>query len=88
MDTRFTPKHQARQIERHFDAVSFIMAFESEDMDEADVVEGFQHLIDEGTVWHLQGSYGRMAAHLIDAGLCHPAAAPRVRRFRRDEVPS
>lgn len=34
------------------------------------VIEGFQHLINEGTVWSLQGSYGRMAAALIEAGYC------------------
>ena len=32
----------------------------------------FQELIDEGIVWSLQGCYGRRAAALINAGLCHP----------------
>lgn len=53
-----------------FDVVGFIMAFECEDMDEDDIVDGFQHLIDSGIVWSLQGSYGRMAQALIDNGWC------------------
>ena len=53
-----------------FDVVGFIMAYECGELDEDAVIEGFQHLIDAGTVWSLQGSYGRMAVHLIEAGLC------------------
>jgi hypothetical protein len=43
-----------------------------EEGDEADTLEAWQHLIDSGMVWHLQGSYGRMAEQLINAGLCNP----------------
>ena len=35
------------------------------------VVEAWQHLIDTGLAWQLQGWFGRQAAHLIQAGLCH-----------------
>jgi hypothetical protein len=28
-------------------------------------------LIDTNTVWQLQGSFGRTAAHLIETGVCH-----------------
>jgi hypothetical protein len=56
---------------KRFDQVAFIMAYEAGELEHDDVVEGFQHLIDSGTVWHLQGSYGRAAQRLIDAGLCH-----------------
>ncbi len=31
----------------------------------------WQHLINTGTVWSLQGSYGRGARPLIEVGLCH-----------------
>lgn len=36
-------------------------------------IAAFQQLIDSGTVWHLQGFYGRNAARLISLGECHPA---------------
>lgn len=53
-----------------FDRVGFIMAYECGELEEDAVIEGFQHLINEGTVWSLQGSYGRMATALIEAGYC------------------
>lgn len=30
----------------------------------------YQHLIDNGVVWQLQGSFGRTAVDLIEAGHC------------------
>jgi hypothetical protein len=36
--------------------------------DEAVMLEAWQHLVDNGMVWNLPGSYGRMAQHLIDEG--------------------
>lgn len=50
--------------------VPFIIAYENGELDEAAIAAGFQALIDDGTVWHLQGSYQRMAAELIGAGIC------------------
>jgi len=52
--------------------VDFVMAFEAGELDEEAIIAGFQKGIDSGTVWHLQGSYGRMAANLIEQGLCTP----------------
>ena len=34
--------------------------------------EAWQHLIDTGIAWRLQGWFGRTAAHLIEAGECQP----------------
>lgn len=42
---------------------------EAEDEDE--VIEAWQHLIDTGLAWQLQGSFGRTARHLISEGICH-----------------
>lgn len=58
-------------LEKSFDLVGQIMAYESGELDQDETVQLFQHMIDDGTVWHLQGSYGRMAVRLIEAGLCH-----------------
>ena len=60
-------------IKKPFDVVGFIIQFENGDVDEDEVIEGFQHLIDSGIVWQLQGSYGRTAIALIEAGYCHAA---------------
>jgi hypothetical protein len=35
------------------------------------IIEAWQMLIDTNTVWQLQGSFGRTAAHLIETGVCH-----------------
>jgi hypothetical protein len=53
-----------------FDAVGFIMDYESGNLDEDAIIDGFQAMINDGTVWHLQGHYGRTAAALIEAELC------------------
>ena len=53
------------------DLVDSIIAYESGELDEEEVVELFQSLIDNGRAWTLQGSYGRTAQDLIEHGLCH-----------------
>ena len=60
---------------KEFDCVGAIIEFENGDLDEEGTLELFQHLIDTGLAWKLQGSYGRMAKALIDRGLCHEAGA-------------
>lgn len=37
---------------------------------EEQVVEAWQHLIDTGMAWTLQGWFGRQAQALIEAGVC------------------
>jgi hypothetical protein len=54
-----------------YDVVGGIMAWEQGDLDDDQTVELFQHLIDSGLCWQLQGCYGRMAKALIDGGYCH-----------------
>ena len=48
---------------------NMIIDFESGDMSMEDVITLFQHLVDTGVVWELQGSYGRLASQLIEQGL-------------------
>lgn len=71
-------------LDETYDTVAFVLDFEAGELDEEQVIAGFQHLIDDGTVWHLQGSYGRTAVALIAEGLCttpdHVDSEPVLRR--------
>ena len=40
---------------------------------EEEVIDGWQHLIDTGLCRQLQGRFGRQAAVLVEAGVCHAA---------------
>ena len=51
-----------------YDTVSNIIAYEQNDLDEQGTIDLFQHLVDTGLAWQLQGHYGRTAKALIDAG--------------------
>jgi hypothetical protein len=50
--------------------LSFISAFENGEVTYDEIIEGFQAMIDDGTVWSLQESYGRLAIDMIDRGDC------------------
>lgn len=40
--------------------------------DEEILNEAWQHLIDTGLCWQLQGWFGRTAVRLIEEGICNP----------------
>jgi hypothetical protein len=68
-DDPFAPRNKAKNP-KPMDAVAFIMAYETGELSETQIIRGFQKLIDTEVVWHLQGSYQRMAVHLIEEGHC------------------
>ena len=49
--------------------VDRLIAYEEGQLNEDEEIVLFQHLIDTGTCWQLQGHYHRVAATLIEAGL-------------------
>jgi len=61
---------ETRQDKDRFDVVAWIIQYEDGELDEIEVIDGFQRLIDSSVAWGLQGSYGRVAQALIDAGHC------------------
>ena len=50
--------------------VQTISDYENGELDEQDEVAMFQDAINSGMAWTLQGSYGRAAVSLIEAGKC------------------
>jgi hypothetical protein len=52
----------------HIDLVDKIIAYESGEMNDHDTIEFFAELVKSGMAWTLQGSYGRTAIALINAG--------------------
>jgi hypothetical protein len=51
------------------DVLDQIIQYENGNLDEEGVLDLFQHLVDTGLAWSLQGSYGRQAMAFIQAGL-------------------
>jgi hypothetical protein len=49
--------------------VDEIIAFEEGTLPDGKVIKMFQRMVNDGSVWGLQGFYGRTAQDLLDAGL-------------------
>lgn len=56
------------------DYIDTLIAYECGELNDEETINFFQQLIDDGTAWKLQGSYGRTATYLIDAGYCNAPA--------------
>lgn len=56
-----------------YDLTGQILAYESGELDDEGILALFQQLVNTGMAWQLQGSYGRMAAQLLEQGLIERA---------------
>jgi hypothetical protein len=52
--------------------VDQLIAYEEGQLTEDEEIALFQHLVETGTCWHLDGHYHRVGATLIEAGLIKP----------------
>lgn len=59
--------------------LEFITKYEAGEAGNDEVVESFQAMIDDGTVWQLQGFYGRAAMELINNGYCTLPDPPTIK---------
>jgi len=64
--------------------VDLIIAYESGELDGQKTLELFSLLVKNGHAWTLQGSYGRMAHQLIEAGYLD-AKGNITKNFSEDE---
>lgn len=55
----------------NYDAVGIVEGFVEADSEEQ-IIEAWQHLIDTGMAWSLQGWFGRTAMQLMEEGICTP----------------
>lgn len=55
-------------LERPYDLMGNIIAYEMGDLGEGETIALFAHLVRTGMAWTLQGCYGRAAVCLIEAG--------------------
>jgi hypothetical protein len=62
--------------DKPFPLIDYIIEYENGDITEERFLELFQHLVDTGLAWTLQGHYGRTAAALIEGGSIE--ATPRA----------
>ena len=52
--------------------VDQLIVYEEGQLTEDEEIAFFEHLVETGTCWQLQGHYQRVAATLIEAGLIKP----------------
>lgn len=64
-----------------YDTVGAIIEYESGMMDDEHILVFFQHLVDTGMAWTLQGAYGRAAQALLNKGLINPKVESNVIPF-------
>lgn len=72
VDCKMTNKKVKDAVRKKMDVVDYIMAYESGELSPEATKKMFQQMVDTGQVWGLQGSYGRTAKMMLEAGVIHP----------------
>lgn len=67
MSANFELHHDTDEDNANYE-LDAMMSWEEGSLPDADTIKLFQHLLDTGLCWELQGMYGRMAKSLMDAG--------------------
>ena len=59
-----------------------------ESQNENQIIEAWQHLVDTGIVWTLQGWYGRNATRLIENGVIRPGpkASKKIKNQKKQII--
>jgi len=58
------------KVWKDYEAVAACEGFDGIEHSEEELISAWQHLIDTGLAWRLQGWFGRTAMALISAGEC------------------
>jgi hypothetical protein len=69
LDSGIETDREKRKMD-NYQAVSIAEGFCDFEPTEEQQISAWQHLIDTGLAWSLQGSFGRTAMALIEAGIC------------------
>ena len=68
---RYSVIHLTIKQENNMENFDAVMIAEGVDpANEEEEIEAWQHLIDSGLAWSLQGWFGRNASNLIEQGIC------------------
>jgi len=63
---------RSAKVKGPLDLTSAIIEYESGQLSREQTIDLFQHLVDSGLAWSLQGHYGRTAAELLRRGVIKP----------------